>query len=200
MNKKGGFRVSVGISSLLMIFIVLALTTFAVLGFVTANSDYKLAEKTAKGVTVYYEADAAAERLIASVDRKLEQFIRSAGQLDITKKAADLPCGKLPDSTANSLNALASTGGSGVAFQLAAYEAMAMDLIRFELEKADATLVQQEWVITAEFPVDDARKLTVKLQLSQDPFGENGRFKVLERKVESMATGSPDDEILDLPK
>ena len=76
MNKKGGFKVSIGVSSLLMILVVLALTIFAVLSYVTADSDYKLTQKTASGVTAYYDADSKAEEILAEIDSALSTEVK----------------------------------------------------------------------------------------------------------------------------
>ncbi len=69
MNK--GFGINIGSSSILMIFVLLCLVTFSALSLVSANADYKLTEKTAESVSGYYEADAKAETLLASIDEKL---------------------------------------------------------------------------------------------------------------------------------
>lgn len=76
MNK--GFGINVGSSSILMIFVLLCLVTFSTLSLVTANADYKLTAKTAESVSGYYEADAKAELLLASIDEKLIGLAKEA--------------------------------------------------------------------------------------------------------------------------
>lgn len=56
-----------GAVSLVMIFIVLCLTVFAVLTLSTAIGEQKLAQVTADHVQAYYEADAQATAVIASL-------------------------------------------------------------------------------------------------------------------------------------
>lgn len=51
-------RMAVGITSLLVIFVILCITVFAVLSVSTASSEKKLAEKHAQAVAEYYAADA----------------------------------------------------------------------------------------------------------------------------------------------
>ena len=66
MNKRQKAGLGVGGSSLLMVFIIVCLTTFATLSLVSANADDKLSIKTAETVSAYYDADGrAAERVQA---------------------------------------------------------------------------------------------------------------------------------------
>lgn len=55
----------VGGSSLLVIFAVLCLTVFALLGLSTVQADIRLSEISAQAVTDYYAADSAAETILA---------------------------------------------------------------------------------------------------------------------------------------
>lgn len=56
---------AVGGSSLLVIFTVLCLTVFALLGLGTAQASQRLTDAAADSVTAYYEADAQAELILA---------------------------------------------------------------------------------------------------------------------------------------
>lgn len=74
-RKKTEYGVNVGSSSLLMIFVVLCLISFAALSIVSANADKKLSEKMLTRTTAYYEACNSAEESLAAVDRVLlEQY------------------------------------------------------------------------------------------------------------------------------
>lgn len=75
MRKNG---INVGTSSILMIFVLLCLTAFATLSMASANADYKLAQRAARSVSLYYEADARAQAMLARIE-------------DMLIKAADLP-------------------------------------------------------------------------------------------------------------
>lgn len=66
-KKNAGTGVSVGGSSILVIFVLLCLTTFATLSLVSANADLKLTSKTALATSEYYVADARAEELMSFV-------------------------------------------------------------------------------------------------------------------------------------
>lgn len=78
MSKKREFRVNVGTSSILLIFIILCLVAFATLSIVSANADYKLSRKVADRTSAYYEAANQAEKYIASIDKTLQSVYSSA--------------------------------------------------------------------------------------------------------------------------
>lgn len=75
MNKKDKqfSFVNIGLSSLLVIFLVLCLTTFALLSLSSAKSDYSLSEKMADHVYDYYQASAEAEEIVAQLDELMSQ-------------------------------------------------------------------------------------------------------------------------------
>lgn len=56
---------AVGGVSLLVVFAVLALTVFALLSLSTAQADDRLADASVQAVTDYYEADCAAQEILA---------------------------------------------------------------------------------------------------------------------------------------
>lgn len=59
-NERKSSGINIGSASIIMVFSVLCLTIFAVLTFLTANNEYKLAEKSALNMQTYYAADAGA--------------------------------------------------------------------------------------------------------------------------------------------
>lgn len=66
MREDNGFSIpAVGGSSLLVIFAVLCLTVFALLGLSTVQADLRLSQTTAQGVSDYYRADTQAEEILA---------------------------------------------------------------------------------------------------------------------------------------
>ncbi|WP_069999556.1 hypothetical protein [Cellulosilyticum sp. I15G10I2] len=71
MHRTIKMSMGVGASSLIMIFVVLATVTLATLALGTAHADYKLAMKSAKGVSQYYKADSKAEEMLALIDEVL---------------------------------------------------------------------------------------------------------------------------------
>jgi len=67
MDKQKEKAPIVGGSSLLVMFAVLCLTVFALLGLSTAQADKRLSDAAADAVTGYYEADSAAEAILAEI-------------------------------------------------------------------------------------------------------------------------------------
>lgn len=72
-QKKSGpeFHVNVGSSSILLIFVILCLISFATLSIVSANADAKLSRRVVERTTAYYEACNQAQADIASIDDTL---------------------------------------------------------------------------------------------------------------------------------
>ncbi|WP_343209936.1 hypothetical protein [Anaerolentibacter hominis] len=70
--------VSVGTSSILVVFTLLCLITFAALSLVSANADYRLSAQLADRTSAYYEASNQAEKLLASMDDVLEECYENA--------------------------------------------------------------------------------------------------------------------------
>lgn len=71
MRNKKNPLMNTGLPSLLVIFIVLCLVTFAVLSYVSAVRDYSMAKKTAARTQLYYEADLAANECLTALDAGL---------------------------------------------------------------------------------------------------------------------------------
>ena len=62
---------NIGSVSLIMIFIVLCMVTFAILSLSESTGDYKFTEKLASHTTDYYTASSQAERALAEIDALL---------------------------------------------------------------------------------------------------------------------------------
>ena len=67
MGNKAGVGIGIGGISMLAIFVVLCLTTLAVLSLVSARADMALTEKTALAGKQFYSADALAEEKLAAL-------------------------------------------------------------------------------------------------------------------------------------
>jgi len=73
MKTKNTINISVGVSSILMIFVVLCLTTFGVLSYLTVNSDIKLTQRSVENTKDYYKAYSESERTLAGINYALSQ-------------------------------------------------------------------------------------------------------------------------------
>ncbi len=70
-DKQQSYFVNIGSSSLLVIFLVLCLATFAILTLSSARSDHSFSERLAEHKRTYYEASAKAETVTAGIDEIL---------------------------------------------------------------------------------------------------------------------------------
>ncbi|MCQ2545350.1 MAG: hypothetical protein MJ144_02845 [Clostridia bacterium] len=77
---------TIGVSSLLVVFIILCLVTFACLSLSTAKSDYEFAQKNAVHKTAYYEACNQAEQNIN--DLANGKTSKTSWQIKIDNKSA----------------------------------------------------------------------------------------------------------------
>ena len=65
-------RMNIGISSLILIFIILCLVTFGLLSLSSAKNDLSLAERNGSAVKEFYRADREGAQFIAMVDGTLK--------------------------------------------------------------------------------------------------------------------------------
>lgn len=66
-DKKPKTGLNIGASSILVIFIILSMVTFAVLSYVAARSDYKLSQDVAERNTKYYRACSEAYKQLSAL-------------------------------------------------------------------------------------------------------------------------------------
>ena len=78
-KRRGGTGLGVGASSILVIFVLLCLVTFAALSLVSARADWNLSRKAADHTLEYYTASNAAEETLAGADALLADCWRLAG-------------------------------------------------------------------------------------------------------------------------
>lgn len=75
MKKSGG--INIGTSSILVIFVLLALVTFAALSYLSAKSDYTLSKEAADRTASYYDANRVAELYLANIDGVLTKHSKA---------------------------------------------------------------------------------------------------------------------------
>ena len=71
MKKKKTFHIGTGITSLLMIFVVLCLTTFGILSYTSANAEVALTKKNSDYVDAYYNAYSKGSIALSDIDRAI---------------------------------------------------------------------------------------------------------------------------------
>ena len=78
MDKKKNFPMNIGLSSILLIFVVLCLVSFSILSIVSANADKKLSLKVLNRTIAYYNACNEAETTLRDVDEQLHTIYSSS--------------------------------------------------------------------------------------------------------------------------
>lgn len=68
MKGKSGFQIGTGVTSILMIFVVLCLTTFAILSYSSAEAELERIEKHVDYIESYYDAYSRLNDEVAKVD------------------------------------------------------------------------------------------------------------------------------------
>lgn len=78
MKKEHSPGFGAGLSSLLLIFVILCLVTFAALSLTSANADYRLSQKMKAHTEAYYKASNEAADILARIDLTLESAYRNS--------------------------------------------------------------------------------------------------------------------------
>lgn len=81
-DKNTSFGLSSGSSSILLIFVILCMVSFATLAIVSANADKKLSDKMLERTTQYYQACNTAEENLASLNTTLKRVYESSSNSD----------------------------------------------------------------------------------------------------------------------
>ncbi len=77
-SKKKQFGMNIGSASILLVFVILCLVSFAVLSIVSANADSKLSTRVLERTTAYYTACNQAEQSLAGMDHTLRRIYESS--------------------------------------------------------------------------------------------------------------------------
>lgn len=77
-SKKKQFGMNIGSASILLVFVILCLVSFAVLSIVSANADSKLSSRVLERTTAYYDACNQAEQSLAGMDKTLRRMYESS--------------------------------------------------------------------------------------------------------------------------
>ena len=68
MKGNSGFQIGTGVTSILMIFVVLCLTTFAILSYTSADADLELSKNHTSYIESYYDTYSALNSELAKLD------------------------------------------------------------------------------------------------------------------------------------
>lgn len=81
-SKKRQFGMNIGSASILLVFVILCLVSFAVLSIVSANADSRLSTRVLERTTAYYDACNQAEQSLAGMDNTLRRVYEASDSED----------------------------------------------------------------------------------------------------------------------
>lgn len=176
-NKQQSTFVNIGSSSLLIVFLVLCLTTFAILSLSSAQSDYSFSKRSAEHKTEYYEASSRAEMILGEIDQILAE---TAEQVNAAQKNAGQE---------NADSELAS-------FELAA--AARLDGKEIDNIPLSCTGTEEETVISYQVPSGAKQALNVSLLITNDSEHEN-YYKIQAWQLISTSDWNADNSLNLIP-
>lgn len=149
MSSKRNKTIHIGFSTILMVFTMLCLVTFATLSLLTANADYRLSKKVAAKTEDYYEADLLAREYLLQIDEALEELYQNnAGQnafcQEALKRLQEMP---LPQGITKS----SATDENCYGFEIAINDAQTLSVV-LELQEpqnnSDCFYTIKQWKTT----------------------------------------------------
>jgi len=149
MSNKRNKTIHIGFSTILMVFTMLCLVTFATLSLLTANADYRLSKKVAAKTEDYYEADLLAREYLLQIDEALEELYQNnAGQnafcQEALKRLQEMP---LPQGITKS----SATDENCYGFEIAINDAQTLSVV-LELQEpqnnSDCFYTIKQWKTT----------------------------------------------------
>lgn len=159
-DKQQSSFVNIGSSSLLVIFLILCLVTFAILSVSSAKSDYSFSERLAEHKKAYYEASARAERIAHEIDKQLADLAQE--------------------------NSAANTAGTSGDFSASAYAKLVKDT--FDGTQADGItlscdVIDGELSISYQVPAGEKQVLDVRLLVTdytkEDTYYQTAAWRVV---------------------
>ena len=176
-NKQQTTFVNIGSSSLLIVFLVLCLTTFAILSLSSAQSDYSFSKRSAEHKTEYYEASSRAEMILGEIDQILAE---TAEQVNAAQK-----------------NAVQEKADSELAsFELAA--AARLDGKEIDNIPLSCTGTEGETVISYQVPSGAKQALNISLLITNDSEHEN-YYKIQAWQLISTSDWNADNSLNLIP-
>ncbi|WP_444642742.1 hypothetical protein ACRQU7_00100 [Caproiciproducens sp. R1] len=198
MRRKGNFHLGVGASSILMIFVVLCLTTFGILSYVTANADNKISTKNAETVENYYTATAIAEQKL----QKIDEALLSARE-DAAKAAGGIALIQLKEynqyknrSELQSVTEILAGNASAEQKKAVCYRSFAQML----LTRLDGVTVEPSDgdSLNVRFLADAGAGRQIETRLAVGAFDDAERYRITERKLTPQALESDGGDTLEL--
>lgn len=183
---------NIGASSLLVIFLILCLVTFAILTLTSAKSDADFAEKLAHHKTNYYAACNTAESTLDKID----DVLADAWQLSDTDtgKNSINNDNSQPDSTSNDSSQPDLTS-SDTAAVFTEIETQLTALDSREQLQLSTDFTQSEPTVSYAVAIDDKQNLCVTLTLTAAPAKGEAYYRISQWQVQSSGEWKGDQTL-----
>lgn len=183
---------NIGASSLLVIFLILCLVTFAILTLTSAKSDADFAEKLAHHKMNYYAACNTAESTLDKIDAVLADAWQLS-DTDTGKNSINNDSSQ-PDSTSNDSSQPDLTSSDAAAvFTEIETQLTALDSREQLLLSMDFT--QSEPTISYAVAIDDKQNLCVTLTLAAAPAKGEAYYRISQWQVQSSGEWKGDQTL-----
>ena len=193
---------NIGASSLLVIFLILCLVTFAILTLTSAKSDADFAEKLAHHKTNYYAACNTAESTLDEIDAVLADAWQLS-DTDTSKNSTNNDSSQ-PDSTSNDSSQSDSTSSdssqsdstsSGTAAVFTEIETQLTALNSREQLQLSMDFTQSEPTVSYAVAIDDKQNLCVTLTLAAAPAKGEAYYRISQWQVQSSGEWNGDQTL-----
>ena len=185
---------NIGASSLLVIFLILCLVTFAILTLASAKSDADFAEKLADRKTAYYEACNNAENILDEIDAILADAWQPSGS-----NATTINSTTTNEDSTNNVNSGNVTTGNCNAKIFSEIESKLDTLNDREQLQLSMDFSQEEPTVSYTVTIDDNQELCVTLALSTAPEKGDAYYRISQWQVKASGEWNG-DQILNLMK
>lgn len=183
---------NIGASSLLVIFLILCLVTFAILTLTSAKSDADFAEKLAHHKTNYYAACNTAESTLDEIDAVLADAWQRS-DTDTGKNSINNDSSQ-PDSTSNDSSQPDLTS-SDTAAVFTEIETQLTALDSREQLQLSMDFTQSEPTISYAVAIDDKQNLCVTLTLAAAPAKGEAYYRISQWQVQSSGEWKGDQTL-----
>ncbi len=183
---------NIGASSLLVIFLILCLVTFAILTLTSAKSDADFAEKLAHHKTNYYAACNTAESTLDEIDAVLAD----AWQLSDTDTSKNSTSNDSSQSgSTSSDNSQSDSTSSDTAAVFTEIETRLTALNSREQLQLSMDFTQSEPTVSYAVAIDDKQNLCVTLTLAAAPAKGEAYYRISQWQVQSSGEWNGDQTL-----
>ena len=183
---------NIGASSLLVIFLILCLVTFAILTLTSAKSDADFAEKLAHHKTNYYAACNTAESTLDEIDAVLADAWQRS-DTDTSKNSINNDSSQ-PDLTSNDSSQPGLTS-SDTAAVFTEIETQLTALDSREQLQLSMDFTQSEPTVSYAVAIDDKQNLCVTLTLTAAPAKGEAYYRISQWQVQSSGEWKGDQTL-----